>query len=141
MQLSNTHNSFDQKSSDKLIWYFLLGWTILNAVQAYTLEVHADEAYYWVYSRFLDWGYFDHPPMVALFIKIGDALFTSTLGLRLLTVITSTISVYLLWQIVGRYVQNIKLFILLFSAIVLFHVYGFITTPDSPLFFFTVLFF
>jgi hypothetical protein len=21
-----------------------------------------DEAYYWVYSKFLDWGYFDHPP-------------------------------------------------------------------------------
>lgn len=130
-----------KKSSEQILFIFLGIWTIFNIIQAGFVDVHADEAYYWVYSRFLDWGYFDHPPMVALFIKIGDALLPSTLGLRMLTVITSAISVYLLWQIVGRYVQNIKLFILLFSAIVLFHVYGFITTPDAPLFFFTVLFF
>lgn len=130
-----------KKSSEQVLFIFLGIWTILNIVQAGFVEVHADEAYYWVYSRFLDWGYFDHPPMVALFIRIGDALLPSTLGLRLLTVITSTVSVYLLWQIVSRYAENIKLFILLFSAIVLFHVYGFITTPDAPLFFFTVLFF
>jgi len=49
--------------SKKIIWYFLLGWTILNIIQGYTFELHADEAYYWLYSRFLDWGYFDaiHP--------------------------------------------------------------------------------
>lgn len=130
-----------KKSSEQILFIFLGVWTVLNIIQASFVELHADEAYYWVYSRFLDWGYFDHPPMVALFIKIGDALLHSTLGLRIFTVITSTLSVYLLWKIVSRYAQNIKLFILLFSAIVLFHVYGFITTPDSPLFFFTVLFF
>lgn len=130
-----------KKSSEQILLLFLVIWTALNIIQAGFVEVHADEAYYWVYSRFLDWGYFDHPPMVALFIKIGDALLPSTLGLRLFTVITSTLSVYLLWKIVSQYAQNIKLFILLFSGIVLFHVYGFITTPDSPLFFFTALFF
>src|SRR5579871_6738003 len=113
MQLSNTHNSIDQKSSDKLIWYFLLGWTILNAVQAYTLEVHADEAYYWLYSRFLDWGYFDHPPMVALFIRIGDTLLHNEFGLRLLTVLTSTVSIYLLWLILKKYTVDAVAFVLI----------------------------
>jgi hypothetical protein len=29
--------------------------------------------------NFLDWGYFDHPPMVALFIKAGySSLFQNT---------------------------------------------------------------
>lgn len=129
-----------KKRAGQILFIFLGIWTLINIIQASFVEVHADEAYYWVYSRFLDWGYFDHPPMVALFIRMGDALFPSTLGLRLFTVITSTLSVYLLWKIVSRYVQNIKLFILLFGSVVLFHVYGFITTPDSPLFFFTVLF-
>ncbi|TDQ07085.1 ArnT family glycosyltransferase [Pedobacter metabolipauper] len=130
-----------QQSSERILFIFLSIWTLLNIIQACFVELHADEAYYWMYSRFLDWGYFDHPPMVALFIKIGDALFPSALGLRLLTIISSTLSIYLLWKIVSRYAQNILLFILLFSCIVLFHVYGFITTPDSPLFFFMVLFF
>lgn len=129
-----------KRRTEQTLFVFLGLWTLINIIQASFVEVHADEAYYWVYSRFLDWGYFDHPPMVALFIKIGDLLFPSTLGLRLLTVITSTLSVYLLWKIVSRYTPNIKLFILLFSSIVLFHVYGFITSPDAPLFFFTVLF-
>jgi len=129
------------RSTNKTLFIFLGIWTLLNLLQAAFVELHADEAYYWMYSRFLDWGYFDHPPMVALFIRIGDTLAHSELGLRLLTVITSTLSVYLLWQILKQYTANIKLFILLFSSVVLFHVYGFITTPDSPLAFFTVLFF
>src|SRR5471030_234988 len=90
-------------SSDKLIWYFLLCWTVLNTLQAYKLEIHADEAYYWMYSRFLDWGYFDHPPMVAIFIKIGDSLMHNELGLRLMTILSSTASIYLLWLILKKY--------------------------------------
>lgn len=129
-----------KRTPQQILLVFLGVWTLINIIQAALVEVHADEAYYWMYSRFLDWGYFDHPPMVALFIKIGDALIPSTLGLRLLTVLSSTASVYLLWKMLSRYGQHIKLFILLFGSVVLFHVYGFITTPDAPLFFFTVLF-
>ncbi|MEJ2880017.1 ArnT family glycosyltransferase [Pedobacter sp. GR22-6] len=129
------------KSPARLLYLFLGIWTLLNVIQASFVELHADEAYYWVYSRFLDWGYFDHPPMVAIFIRIGDALLQNSLGLRLLSVISSTCSLYLLWKILSRYNANVNLFISVFSAVVLFHVYGFITTPDSPLFFFSVLFF
>ena len=131
----------EKRRPEQILYIFLCIWTLINVMQASFVELHADEAYYWVYSRFLDWGYFDHPPMVALFIKFGDILSGSTLGLRLFTVLTSTLSVYLLWLMLKQYTEHIRLFILLFSAIVLFHVYGFITTPDSPLSFFIVLFF
>src|SRR5476651_1018621 len=88
---------------DRLILYFLLAWTILNTIQACTLELQGDEAYYWLYSRYLDWGYFDHPPMVALFIRFGDSLLHNELGLRMTTVLTSSASIYLLWLILKRY--------------------------------------
>lgn len=127
--------------SDKPIWYFLLCWTVLNALQAYKLEIHADEAYYWMYSRFLDWGYFDHPPMVAIFIRIGDSIMHNELGLRLVTVLASTSAIYLLWLILKKYAVEAVPFILVISGIFIFHIYGFITTPDAPLFFFTVLFY
>jgi hypothetical protein len=127
--------------SNKPVWYFIACWTILNAVQAYTLELHADEAYYWIYSRLLDWGYFDHPPMVAIFISIGDALFHNELGLRLITVLTSSVSLYLLWLIVRHYHVAPKWFIVIVSGFAIFNVYGFTTTPDAPLFLFTVLFY
>src|SRR5476649_2258510 len=126
--------SLSQKtsSSDRPIWYFLLCWTIFNILQAYKLEIHADEAYYWLYSRFLDWGYFDHPPMVALFIRIGDTLMHNELGLRLVTVLTSTASVYLLWLILKKYAVDAWAIILVISGIFIFHIYGFTTTPDAP---------
>lgn len=128
------------RSSKKILPIFLSLWAILNLIQAAFMDLHPDEAYYWLYSKFLAWGYFDHPPMVALFIKLGDSLTHTPLGLRLMTVITTTISFYLLWKVVSVYIKDIKLFILISGSIVLFHVYGFITTPDSPLFFFTAVF-
>jgi hypothetical protein len=138
MPLSTSNNSVQ---SEKPIWYFLLLWTVLNIFQAATLELHSDEAYYWIYSRFLDWGYFDHPPMVALFIRIGDSLMHNELGLRLVTVLSSTLAIYVLWLIVKKYTANAWWFILIVSATFIFHIYGFITTPDAPLLIFTVLFY
>jgi hypothetical protein len=128
------------KYSKNILIGFLAVWLIINLIQASFMDLHPDEAYYWLYSKFLAWGYFDHPPMVALFIKIGDTLTHTPLGLRLVTIISTTTAFFLLWKVAAHYTQNFKLFILLSCSIVLFHVYGFITTPDSPLFFFTVLF-
>jgi len=134
-------SSGKKKKQQLIVLVFIAIWAMVNLLQAAFTEVHADEAYYWVYSRFPDWGYFDHPPAVALFIKAGDMLLNNTLGLRLVTVMASTWSVWLLWLIVKPYALRPRLFILLFSGIVLFHVYGFITTPDAPLGFFIVMFF
>src|ERR1700748_3367228 len=135
-------NTFSRgKKSDKLIWYFLIAWTALNALQAYVQEIHADEAYYWLYSRFLDWGYFDHPPMVALFIRFGDSIMHNELGLRLLTITVSTGSIYILWLILKEYGANAKLFAIVIACMFMCHMYGFTTTPDAPLFFFAVVFY
>jgi hypothetical protein len=127
--------------TNKIIFSFLLLWTILNSIQAYTLELQGDEAYYWLYSRYLDWGYFDHPPMVALFIRIGDSIIHNELGLRLFTVLASSASIYLLWVILKKYAVDATGFMLVVSGVFIFHIYGFTTTPDVPLFFFTVLFY
>lgn len=142
MPLSHPNNlPTGLEKSDRTIWCFLLLWTILNGLQAYTLEIHADEAYYWLYSRFIDWGYFDHPPMVALFIRTGDTLMHSEFGLRLMTVLSSTVSLYVLWLILKKYAVEATWFILVASGVFIFHIYGFMTTPDAPLFLFTVLFY
>ncbi|HEY8928890.1 MAG TPA: glycosyltransferase family 39 protein [Mucilaginibacter sp.] len=126
---------------NKLIWYFIICWTILNIIQSSTLELQGDEAYYWMYSRYLDWGYFDHPPMVALIIRIGDSIMHNELGLRFFTVLLSSASIYLLWLTLKQYTVDARAFVLVISGIFIFHIYGFTTTPDGPLFFFTTLFY
>ena len=127
--------------SSQILTCFLICWTLLNILQAFTLEIHADEAYYWMYSRFLSWGYFDHPPMVAIFIRIGDTLMHNELGLRLLTIITSTLSIYILWLILKKYAVDILPFVMVTGGIFIFSIYGFTTTPDAPLYFFAMLFY
>ncbi|PJJ79747.1 glycosyltransferase family 39 protein [Mucilaginibacter auburnensis] len=124
-----------------ILGWFLAGWTLLNIIQAFTLEIHADEAYYWMYSKFLDWGYFDHPPMVAVFIKIGDSLVHNEFGLRLVTIITSSLSIYVLWLILKKYSVDVWQFVLITAGIFIFSIYGFTTTPDAPLYFFAILFY
>lgn len=124
----------------KMLGYFLIFWAVLNAIQALTTGMHPDEAYYWVYAQFLDWGYFDHPPMVALYIWLGGLLSDNALAVRLVGVITNTASIYFLWLVVKRYVAQPGLFVLLFASVLIFHVYAFAITPDAPLFFFTTLF-
>jgi 4-amino-4-deoxy-L-arabinose transferase-like glycosyltransferase len=63
----------------------LLAVTALRLVIAAIVPLAPDEAYYWVWSRALQPGYFDHPPMVALFIRAGTLLACEgALGIRLM---------------------------------------------------------
>lgn len=49
--------------------------------------IHRDEYYFIECGQHLDWGYVDHPPMIALITRVGGALFgQTTTGLRLLSV-------------------------------------------------------
>src|SRR5437764_9525740 len=79
--------SFCRKNR-RLIFYG--SWFFLNLVQARMTGLFEDEAYYWVYSKFPAWGYFDHPPMIAFFIRAGYFLFKNELGVRLLVVVAGT---------------------------------------------------
>ncbi|GAA4928702.1 ArnT family glycosyltransferase [Mucilaginibacter defluvii] len=137
LSIKNTY----AKNSDRYIGSFLAVWTLFNIIQACTLELHSDEAYYWLYSRFLDWGYFDHPPIVALFIRAGDLLMHNELGLRFINIFSSTASLFLLWKTAERCGASARWFILVAGGMFTLHIYGFITTPDGPLLFFTALFF
>jgi 4-amino-4-deoxy-L-arabinose transferase-like glycosyltransferase len=48
--------------------------TLVRLLLAAQLPLFPDETYYWEWSRRLAGGYFDHPPMIAVLIKIGAAL-------------------------------------------------------------------
>jgi 4-amino-4-deoxy-L-arabinose transferase-like glycosyltransferase len=57
------------------------------AVAAWT-PLTFDEAYYWMWSKNLAGGYYDHPPMVALVIRLGTMIAGDTeLGVRLVSIL------------------------------------------------------
>lgn len=135
------HDSYSLKNDKKVLLLFMLGWFIINAMQAAFLGVDGDEAYYWVLSRNIDWGYFDHPPVVALLIRLGESFAHGFLFTRLGTIIVTTLTIGIIYKALPDNIKNIKYYLWLFAATLLFNVYSFITTPDAPLLFFSALFF
>jgi 4-amino-4-deoxy-L-arabinose transferase-like glycosyltransferase len=108
-----------------------IAWLILGLLQAYFTELSGDEAYYWMYSRYMDWGYHDHPPMIAAMIRLGYALFPHEGGVRLLTVFANTAALCLLYQMTDK--KRPLLFLALLFSLVSFHASALLAVPDSPL--------
>jgi len=112
---------------------------LLGFFQAAFTDILPDEAYYYMYSRELAWGYFDHPPAVALLIKAGMSIFAGELGLRFFSVLIGGLSIYILERIIEP--SRPGLFYLFISSIAILHFIGFFAIPDSPLMLFTIAFF
>ena len=129
-------NLFLQKHH-RLIFYSI--WLLLALAQSASTELIADEAYYWVYSRFPAWGYFDHPPMIAILIKWGYALFQNELGVRLLCALLSVFTISITESLTDR--KNPFLFYTIALSVGTLQIAGFLAVPDTPLLFFTALFF
>ncbi len=127
------------KSENYLIALAVAGVFLLNILQALFTELGHDEAYYWVWSRYPDWGYFDHPPIVAFLIAIGYSVLSNELGVRFLFVFLSATALFLVYLMTDR--KNPALYCVIVFSTSLFWLGGFIAAPDIPLFFFASLFF
>ena len=139
-------------------------WFVINLLQGIFTEIQEDEAYYALYGEHLAWGYFDHPPMVGLMTFLSSIFFSGSLGVRFFTIIASCLSLWVIWKIATynspidssqRTNQrrndtgetdsklstlNSKLFLIIAFSIVMFNIYGFVTTPDASLILFSALF-
>jgi len=112
---------------------FYSAWLLLALMQSALTELKDDEAYYWVYSRYPAWGYYDHPPMIALMIRIGYFFFQNEFGVRVVAVVMNGLTLFFIEKLLVN--KNIAL------SILAFQVNGFIAAPDIPLIFFTAVFF
>ena len=142
-------------TKDKIFnWKFCLCcglflWFVINLLQGIFTEIQEDEAYYALYGEHLAWGYYDHPPMVGLMAFLSSIFFSGTLGVRFFTIIASCLSLFVIWVTAidrpfDRFrdleLKSILLFFVIACSIVMFNIYGFVTTPDVGLILFSALF-
>jgi dolichol-phosphate mannosyltransferase len=131
----------DTKANSAIRWP-----TITVAIVAYLLVLKLifinsvnlipEEAYYWNYARHLDWGYLDHPPMIAWLIWLS----TSVLGKSELSV---RLPAYICWMVTAVFMFRLTLnlfdrpaafrAILLIAVLPIYFGIGFFMTPDAPL--------
>ena len=129
---------------NRRFYVYLLIWMAVDFVQAILTNIHSDEAYYAMYGEFLDWGYYDHPPMVALMTFLSSLVGFGNLSVRLLTVLMHGGTLLFVWKTVSDKdftISDVNRFFIIASSLVMFVLYGFVTTPDAPILFFTAMFF
>ena len=121
----------------------LAALTVLRLAVAAATPLSPDETYYWVFSRALAAGYYDHPPMVALWVSAGWYVAGDTaLGVRLLAPFSAALGTILLARVGTDFSGNRRVGLwaaLLLNATLGFGLGAVSMTPDTPLLLFWIL--
>lgn len=128
-----------EKIFNKKNTFFLVGFAVLfKLFLSAGLELHPDEAYYWLWSVHLAPGYYDHSPMVAYFIKITTLFSDSELFVRFSSIITTVILSFLTWKFAKKLFNEAAAAasVIIINTLPLMLVGSVIITPDTPLFLF-----
>lgn len=95
-----------------------------------------DEAYYWMWSRHLAAGYYDHPPAIAFVIRAGTEVFGDTSsGVRAGSFLLSVAATFAVWRtgiIVTGDAGCGAMAALFFNVMPMIGIEALAATPDSP---------
>src|SRR5258705_1451697 len=109
----------------------------LRLVAAAVTPLTFDEAYYWMWSKNLAGGYYDHPPVVALVIRAGTLIAgDAELGVRLVSILLAlpmSFAIYRTAEILFGGTRVAASAAILLNATLLAAVGTLIVTPDAPL--------
>ena len=110
---------------------------VLKLVFMGLVNVMPEEAYYWNYAQHLDFGYLDHPPMVAWLIWLSTFLFgDSEFSVRVPAFIAWIIAAVFMFRLTVNLCNRPAAFrsVLLFAVLPIYFGVGFFITPDAPLY-------
>lgn len=127
---------------NKLYWLIAIA-TLIRFIVAISIDLGNDEVYYLTYAQHLQWNYFDHPPMVALLIRLTalNLLFTSEFFIRLGPIVLAAVNTFLVYKITSQIKNDKAGFIaaVLFSSSIYASVIaGLFILPDAPQLFFWI---
>jgi len=109
---------------------------LLRAVLAAKLPLSADEAYYWLWSKHLAAGYYDHPPAIAWLIHAGTLVFGDTpFGVRFAGIVLSLPASWFVWRAADLILKDSNraaLAALFFNLTLMVSVELLAATPDMP---------
>ena len=100
------------------------------------LPLSFDEAYYWLWSKHLAAGYYDHPPAIAYAIRLGTMILGNTaIGVRLVPLLLSVVASWCVWR-AGEMLladeRTAALACLIFNLTLMVAVETMAATPDAP---------
>ena len=109
----------------------------LRLVAAAGTPLTFDEAYYWMWSQHLAGGYYDHPPGVALVIRLGTMIAGDTeLGVRLVSILLALPMSFAVYRSAAMLFGGTRVAAtatVLLNVTLMAAVGTMIVTPDAPL--------
>jgi len=115
----------------------ILALMALRLIAAAWTPLTFDEAYYWMWSKHLAFGYYDHPPGVALVIRLGTMIAgDSEFGVRLVSILLAlpmSFAVYRTAAILFGGKRVAATATILLNVTLMAAVGTMIVTPDAPL--------
>ena len=118
-------------------WLAILALVLIRLVSAAFTPLSFDEAYYWTWSKHLAGGYYDHPPMVAVVIRLGTMIAGDTeFGVRLISILLALPMSWAVYETAAILFggQRIAATAALLLNVTLMAAVGtMIVTPDAPL--------
>ena len=143
MTIASTYSAADdvavRERADGLVRFAVwltLGMLALRLVMATQVQLFFDEAYYWLWSEQLQGAYYDHPPMVALFIRAGTLLFGETeLGVRFFGNIAAALDALLVFAIVQDISgsRRTAAWAAIFTNLTIIAMFSLFIVPDQPM--------
>jgi hypothetical protein len=114
----------------------VVGLVLLRLAAAAWTPLTFDEAYYWMWSKHLAGGYYDHPPMVAVVIRLGTMIGGDTpFGVRVVSVLLAlpmSWAVYRTAELLFGGQRIATTAVILLNATMITSVGLMIVTPDAP---------
>ncbi len=130
-------SSEDDARYARFVGFGLLVLLLVRLAVAARMPLAFDEAYYWLWSEHLAAGYYDHPPMVALVIRLGTMIAGDTeLGVRLVSVLLAVPATWALWRAAAILFGDSRLAAtaaLFFKLTLMVGAGTVVVTPDAPL--------
>jgi dolichol-phosphate mannosyltransferase len=108
----------------------------LRLLYAGLFELMPEETYYWNYAQHLDYGYLDHPPMVAWLIRAATAIFGQTqFAVRAGAILCGLITTFFVHRLTRNvYGEAAALAsVALTQTLPFFFLSGLLMTPDAPM--------
>lgn len=114
---------------------WVLAATLLRFASIVSLPLGNGEAYYYSWSRFLDWSYYDHPPLVAWMVRLTTLFGSSSEAVRLGPILASGAFGLILYRLAERLYRPRAAFfaLVLVTALPVFLGSSLILNPEAPL--------
>ena len=117
------------------IGFVVCAW-LLRLIYCSQVELLPEETYYWNYSNHLDFGYLDHPPMVAWLTGLGTAVFgTTEFGVRIGAIASGVVASVFIYKLTRNLFDETSALValVLMQLLPFFFFAGILLTPDAPM--------